>query len=155
MHNFGYSEEGQSGSIGDIRLWQRVLHYCQHHSLALVGAVALSLIVTLASLGLPRLMQMGIDHYIVNSTLEAAQRIAGLGQVALWYGLLVVVIFLVTFLQVVVLEWIGQSIMQRLRRISLPTSSPWIWVISTVSPPAALLPASPMTSTTCTRCLPR
>ncbi len=116
MHNFGYSEEGQSGSIGDIRLWQRVLHYCQHHSLALVGAVALSLIVTLASLGLPRLMQMGIDHYIVNSTLEAAQRIAGLGQVALWYGLLVVVIFLVTFLQVVVLEWIGQSIMQRLRQ---------------------------------------
>jgi ATP-binding cassette subfamily B protein len=116
MHNFGYAEEGQSGSISDIRLWQRVLHYCRQHSLALVGAVALSLIVTLASLGLPRLMQMGIDHYIVNATLEAAQRIAGLGRVALWYGLLVVVIFLVTFLQVVVLEWIGQSIMQRLRQ---------------------------------------
>lgn len=116
MHNFGYAEEGQSGSIGDLRLWQRVLDYCRHHTRALVGAVALSLIVTLAALGLPRLMQMGIDHYIVNASLEATQRIAGLGRVALWYGLLVVVIFLVTFLQVVVLEWIGQSIMQRLRQ---------------------------------------
>lgn len=116
MHNFGYAEEGQSGSIGDMRLWQRVLDYCRHHTRALVGAVALSLIVTLAALGLPRLMQMGIDHYIVNTGLEASQRIAGLGRVALWYGLLVMVVFLVTFLQVVVLEWIGQSIMQRLRQ---------------------------------------
>lgn len=116
MHNFGYAEEGQSGSIGDMRLWQRVLDYCRHHTRALVGAVALSLIVTLAALGLPRLMQMGIDHYIVNTGLEASQRIAGLGRVALWYGLLVIVVFLVTFLQVVVLEWIGQSIMQRLRQ---------------------------------------
>ncbi|MGE4558749.1 MAG: ABC transporter ATP-binding protein, partial [Desulfobulbus sp.] len=41
---------------------------------------------------------------------------AGLGRIALWYGLLVAVVFLATFLQVVVLEWIGQSIMHRLRQ---------------------------------------
>lgn len=116
MHNFGYTEEGQGGSIGDLRLWQRVLVYCRHHSLALVGAVALSLVVTLAGLGLPRLMQMGIDQSIVNTSVEAAARVAGLGRVALWYGLLVGVVFVATFLQVVVLEWIGQSIMQRLRQ---------------------------------------
>lgn len=116
MHNFGYTEEGQGGSIGDLRLWRRVLEYCRHHSLALVGAVVLSLIVTLAGLGLPRLMQMGIDQYIVDTSLEAAQRIEGLGRVALWYGLLVAVVFAATFLQVVVLEWIGQSVMQRLRQ---------------------------------------
>lgn len=116
MHNFGYMEEGPGGSLGDLRLWQRVLVYCRHHSLALVGAVVLSLVVTLAGLGLPRLMQMGIDQYIVNTSLEATVRVAGLGRVALWYGLLVAVIFVATFLQVVVLEWIGQSIMQRLRQ---------------------------------------
>lgn len=53
MHNFGYTEEGQGDSLGDLRLWQRLLVYCRHHSLALVGAVVLSLIVTLAGLGLP------------------------------------------------------------------------------------------------------
>jgi ATP-binding cassette subfamily B protein len=116
MHNFGYSEEGQRASISDARLWQRVLHYCRNHTLALVGAVVLSLVVTVASLGLPRLMQMGIDQYIVNASLAESGRIAGLGRVALWYGLLVAVILLATFLQVVVLEWIGQSIMHRLRQ---------------------------------------
>ena len=116
MHNFGYSEEGQNGSIGDLRLWSRVLAYCRVHFRALIGAVILSLVVTVASLGLPRLMQMGIDRYIVNSALEESARVAGLGRVALWYGLLVTVIFLATFLQVVVLEWIGQSIMHRLRQ---------------------------------------
>jgi len=116
MHNFGYSEEGQKGSIGDFRLWRRVLWYCRQHTLALIGAVILSLVVTVASLGLPRLMQMGIDHYIVNGALQESARVAGLGRVALWYGLLVAVIFLATFLQVVILEWIGQSVMHRLRQ---------------------------------------
>ncbi|MDD2462413.1 MAG: ABC transporter ATP-binding protein [Desulfobulbus sp.] len=116
MHNFGYTEEGQRPSIGDIRLWRRVLEYCRNHTLSLIVAVVLSLAVTVASLGLPRLMQMGIDQYIVNATLQQSARIAGLGQVALWYGFLVGVIFLITFLQVVVLEWIGQSIMHQLRQ---------------------------------------
>ena len=116
MHNFGYTEEGQTATIGDVRLWQRVMQYCRNHTPALIGAVVLSLVVTLASLGLPRLMQMGIDQYIVNASVEDTARIAGLGQVALWYGILVGVIFLATFFQVVVLEWIGQSVMHRLRQ---------------------------------------
>jgi len=116
MHNFGYSEDGQTGSIGDTRLWQRILVYCSGHVAGLVGAVVLALVVTAATLGLPRLMQLGIDHYIVTATLTPAQRIAGLGRVVLQYGLLVGVVFLATFCQVVVLEWIGQSIMHRLRQ---------------------------------------
>jgi len=116
MHNFGYSEEGHPGSVGDTRLWQRILGYCRGHVLALAGAVVLSLIITVASLGLPRLMQMGIDHSIVAEGLSGPERIAGLGQVALYYGLLVGVIFVATFFQVVVLEWLGQSIMHRLRQ---------------------------------------
>lgn len=116
MHNFGYSEEGQIGSVGDARLWRRILGYCRQHAAALTGAVALSLVITVATLGMPRLMQLGIDQYIVVESLPGAARIAGLGQVALWYGLLVGVVFLATFFQVVLLEWIGQSIMHRLRQ---------------------------------------
>ena len=116
MHNFGYSEEGKVGSVGDARLWRRILGYCRGHALGLAGAVVLSLVVTVAGLALPRLMQLGIDHYIVTDALSGSARIAGLGRVAMQYGLLVGVIFLVTFCQMVVLEWIGQSIMHRLRQ---------------------------------------
>ena len=116
MHNFGYSEEGQAGSIGDVRLWQRILVYSRKHVFGLSGAVLLSLVVTIATLTLPRLMQVGIDQYIVTDALSVTERIAGLGQIALWYGLLVGVIFCTTFFQVVLLEWIGQSIMHRLRQ---------------------------------------
>ena len=116
MHNFGYSEEGQTTSISDARLWQRILVYSRRHVPGLTGAVLLSLIVTLATLALPRLMQVAIDQYIVTDTLSGVERIAGLGQLTLWYGLLIGIIFFTTFCQVVLLEWIGQSIMHRLRQ---------------------------------------
>ncbi len=116
MHNFGYLEEGSTGSMGEGRLWRRILAYCVGHRLSLAGAVLLSLIVTAATLSLPRLMQLGIDQYIMTDVLDGGQRIAGLGRVALQYGLLIGLVFVATFCQVVVLEWIGQSIMHRLRQ---------------------------------------
>ncbi len=116
MRNFGYLEDGQAGVIGDAQLWRRILAYCSDHVGGLAGAVVLALVVTAATLGLPRLMQVGIDQYIVTQTLTHSQQIAGLGRVALQYGLLVGIIFLATFGQVVLLEWIGQSIMHRLRQ---------------------------------------
>ncbi|MCL1981363.1 MAG: ABC transporter ATP-binding protein/permease [Proteobacteria bacterium] len=116
MHNFGYLEEGNPGSVGDARLWWRILGYCRGHGLALTGTILLSLIITVASLALPRLMQTGIDTSIIAEGISRPERIAGLGRAALFYGLLVGLVFLATFLQVVVLEWIGQSIMHRLRQ---------------------------------------
>ncbi|WP_310598683.1 ABC transporter ATP-binding protein [Desulfobulbus sp.] len=116
MHNFGYSEEGHPGSMGDARLWRRILGYCRGHAPALSGAILLSLIITVASLALPRLMQTGIDTAIVAEGIGRPERLAALGRTALSYGLLVGVVFLATFLQVMVLEWIGQSIMHRLRQ---------------------------------------
>jgi ATP-binding cassette, subfamily B, multidrug efflux pump len=116
MHNFGYSEEGQTTSISDARLWQRIMAYSRRHVPGLTGAVLLSFIVTLATLTLPRLMQVAIDQYIVIDTLSGAERIAGLGQLTLWYGFLIGIIFFTTFCQVVLLEWIGQSIMHSLRQ---------------------------------------
>ncbi len=116
MRNFGFSPDGQAGSISDFHLWRRILSYCSGYLAGLTGAVVLSLIVTAATLSLPRLMQLGIDRYIMTEALESGQRVAGLGRIALQYGLLVGVVFVVTFFQVVLLEWIGQSIMHRLRQ---------------------------------------
>lgn len=116
MHNFGYAEEGQQDTHGDFRLWRRTLSYCSDHLGAILGAIVLSLVVSVATLALPRLMQIGIDQYIVANALEPAGRIEGLAQVALQYGLLVGLVFAATFIQVVLLEWIGQSVMHRLRQ---------------------------------------
>ena len=116
MHNFGYAEEGQQERVGDARLWWRIVSYCSEHVGALTAAVLLSLAVTVATLAMPRLMQIGIDQYIMAETLGRAERVAGLGEVALQYGLLVLAVFVLTFLQVVLLEWIGQRVMHRLRQ---------------------------------------
>ncbi len=116
MHNFGYAEEGQHERVGDARLWWRIVSYCSQHLGSLALAVLLSLAVTAATLAMPRLMQIGIDHSILAESLGPAERVAGLGRVALQYGLLVLAVFVLTFVQVVLLEWIGQRVMHRLRQ---------------------------------------
>ncbi|MFP7755575.1 ABC transporter ATP-binding protein [Thermodesulfobacteriota bacterium B35] len=116
MRNYGYFEEGQIGSVRDLRLWRRILDYCRPHLAWLVGAVLLSLLVAGATLALPRLMQWAIDNYMVAPHLAAGMRVSGLGRTALFYGLLVAVVFVGGFVQVVVLEWVGQSIMHRMRQ---------------------------------------
>ena len=116
MHNFGYAEEGQKDTHVDFRLWRRTLSYCAGHSGAILGAILLALVVSVATLALPRLMQIGIDRYIITSSLDTAGRIEGLATVAVQYAMLVGLVFAATFLQVVLLEWIGQSVMHRLRQ---------------------------------------
>ncbi|MCF6187836.1 MAG: ABC transporter ATP-binding protein/permease, partial [Desulfobulbaceae bacterium] len=54
--------------------------------------------------------------FISRADLGLQQQISGLGRVAVKYGLLVGLIFLSGFFQVVVLEWIGQMVMHRLRQ---------------------------------------
>ena len=115
MHNFGYFEEGKVGRISDRRIWLRLFPYCRAHLVRLVCAVLLSLLVTGATLALPRLMQMAIDGYMTPTGMNAALRMDGLARLALWYGLGIVLAFVAGFVQVVLLEYIGQYIMHRLR----------------------------------------
>ncbi|BCO09139.1 xenobiotic ABC transporter ATP-binding protein [Desulfolithobacter dissulfuricans] len=116
MRNFGYFEGEQVGSLTDVRLWRRILGYVRHHAPRLGLALVLALLVTAASLWLPRLMQAGIDRYITAQTLDPATRIQGLGRIAAVYAALVVFIFVAGFLQTVVLERVGQAIMHGLRQ---------------------------------------
>lgn len=115
MHNFGYSEEGAIGKVSDVRIWQRILGYCRPHKAGIFASILLSLLITCAALALPRLMQLGIDRYIAAGDQEATVRLAGLAKLAFIYGGAVLLAFAAGFIQVVLLEYIGQSIMHRLR----------------------------------------
>ena len=114
--HFGYEEEGHSHSVGDWRLWKRIGGYTVERWFAFSMAVLISLLVTGATLAQPWLIQLGIDRYITNETLAAMARLDGLTGTAAWYGLMVGLVFLLSFLQVLLLEYIGQSIMHAIRQ---------------------------------------
>ncbi|NOQ46225.1 MAG: ATP-binding cassette domain-containing protein [Desulfobulbaceae bacterium] len=116
MRNYGYFEEGQIGSVKDIHLWRRILGYCVPYISGLAAAVIQSILITAATIGLPKLMQMGIDNFMIAAGMTPEERVDGLGRLAMVYGGLIGVVFLSGFVQVVVLEWVGQSIMHRLRQ---------------------------------------
>ncbi|BCL59537.1 lipid A ABC transporter permease/ATP-binding protein [Desulfomarina profundi] len=116
MKNFGYSEEGARISLGDFQLWRRIAMFCRPHLPRLFLALVLSLLVTGATLALPHLMQNGIDNFITNHNLTDHLRIAGLMRTAIFYGGIVGALFVASFCQIMVLEWIGQSIMHTIRQ---------------------------------------
>ncbi len=116
MKNFGYEEESSTAVIGDYQLWGRILSFCRRHSWQLLLAVVLSLLITGATLTLPYLIQTAIDSYITNTELTADQRFSGITTISLVFLAFVVTILLATFFQVVTLEWVGQSIMHRIRQ---------------------------------------
>jgi len=116
MRNFGYFEEDYTSSLSEKGLWRRILRYLKPFLLPFAGVVLLSLFVTASALGLPWIMQQAIDLYITNPNLNFEQRSAGLTRNVLLYGGLICTGFVTAFLQVLVLEWIGQSIMHSLRQ---------------------------------------
>jgi ATP-binding cassette subfamily B multidrug efflux pump len=116
MRDFGYSEKGQSVTVADLALWRRILRYSANYRYPIGVAVILSLGVTGATLGLPYLLKTAIDNYITADQLAMEQRLAGLTTIGLWFAVLIAVNFLLMFTQVVLLEWVGQSVMHRIRQ---------------------------------------
>ncbi len=116
MRDFGYIEKGQHSSYLDLGLWRRILTNSRGYKPAISVAIVLSLGVTAAALGLPYLMKTGIDQYITATELPASLRIEGLSQIGLLFILLIVTGFVLSFIQVVLLEWVGQSVMHRIRQ---------------------------------------
>ncbi len=116
MRNFGYEEDDHTSPLGDSHLWLRIFGYCRRHLIPLTGAIVLSLMITVATLGLPYLIQTGIDDYITNSQISIAERLDGITSISVIFFALVLASLVATFFQVVALEWIGQSIMHRIRQ---------------------------------------
>jgi len=116
MRNYGYSEEGKQGSISDFRLWQRIITFSAPYKLGLIAAVLISFLITACTLALPYLVQTAIDNYITAVHLAKEDRLAGLTQTTMEYGVLIITVFIATFSQILVLEWVGQSVMHTVRQ---------------------------------------
>jgi len=116
MRNFGYFEEDYTPKLSEKGLWRRILGYIHPFRIPFTGAILLSLFVTVSALGLPWIMQRAIDLYITSPMLDFEQRMTGLSTSVILYGGLILIGFVTAFLQVLLLEWIGQSIMHRLRQ---------------------------------------
>lgn len=116
MMNYGYSEKGQQGSLSDFMLWQKILRFTAPYSVGMAAAVVISLLITWATLTLPYLLQTGIDHYITATELSTGLRLTGLKDTAILYGVLIVGVFFASFCQILLLEWVGQSVMHTVRQ---------------------------------------
>ncbi len=116
MMDFGYSEEGKQGSIGDLHLWRRILKFTGPYRMGLIAAVLISFVITWATLTLPYLVQTAIDHAITVTDMPMAERLAELTKKSIYYGLIIGLVFFASFLQILVLEWVGQSVMHSVRQ---------------------------------------
>lgn len=103
-------------TVGDLRLWVRLMKFILPQWRWGLVAVGLSFIITGASLTWPRLVQIGMDRYIVDVSLPTEERMRGLASLAALFGGVVLVGFLANFLQVIALEWTGQKAMHALRQ---------------------------------------
>ena len=115
-HEMGFVEEDYSARMSDLKLWQRLVAFIAPQWRWVVLAVILSFIITGTSLMLPRIMQIGLDRYIVNAQMEMEERIQGIGGLSFYFIVLICIGFIANFFQVLVLEWTGQRIMQSLRQ---------------------------------------
>ncbi len=116
QHSYGYFEEDHLGQIGNVGLWRRLLIFVAPYWKWVSLAVFLSLIVTAASLALPRLIQLAMDEYILQTRLSIDQRVSGLLYLSLIFCGIILIGFVANFLQVIVLEWAGQKIMHAMRQ---------------------------------------
>lgn len=116
QHSYGYFEEDHLGQIGNVGLWRRLLIFVAPYWKWVSLAVFLSLIVTAASLALPRLIQLAMDEYILQTRLSIDQRVSGLLHLSLIFCGIILIGFVANFLQVIVLEWAGQKIMHAMRQ---------------------------------------
>lgn len=114
-HNRSYLEEEPIVHRGDFRLWRRLLSFILVQWRGVALAVVLSLIITATGLALPRLIQLGMDRYIIDTSLPLQDRVNGLTSLAVVFLAAIVVGFAANFFQVMVLEWTGQRIMHAIR----------------------------------------
>ena len=116
MRNYGYDEAGHTGSLSDLELWKKILRITSAYKYGLAGAVLLSFFITFATLSLPYLIQTGIDSFMMAKELPLTERLAGISNTTILYGTFVIALFIGGFGQIILLEWIGQSVMHSIRQ---------------------------------------
>ena len=120
--DYGYAEEKRLGRPYDLKLLARLIPFVRPYGGMLILAVVLVLAITVLDLALPYVTKVAVDRYIVPQTVSGAspvpamaERMAGIGWMTAVFLLLAVANFSATFVQVQLMEVIGQRAMHALR----------------------------------------
>ncbi len=119
--DYGYAEEKRLGRPYDLKLLARLVPFVRPYGGMLGLAVVLVLTITALDLALPYVTKVAVDRFIVpraapGEALPAmAQRMAGIGWMTGLFLVLVAANFTATFIQVQLMEAIGQKAMHALR----------------------------------------
>jgi len=103
------AEEEIVGKAYDARLMRRLLKYLAPYKLYVVISIALLLLISTLQLAGPYLTKIAIDRYIVT------QNISGLSRIALIFLAVLVLTFFLRYLQIYVMQFVGQKVMFDIR----------------------------------------
>jgi ATP-binding cassette subfamily B protein len=114
-----FREEEKLGKLYDSQLTHRLMKYLRPYRLQVIGALSFTLGITALEIAGPYLFHIGIDNYIIpgfagNITRKIA--IVGLGWVVLAYAGSILASFALQYVQVRIMQWVGQKTMYDLRR---------------------------------------
>jgi ATP-binding cassette subfamily B multidrug efflux pump len=104
-----FHEEEAIGKTYDVQIARRLFRYLKPYSRALIPALIFTLLLNLLRVSQPKFTQIAIDWYILPG------KPAGLKWVAAVYVIVLLVTFLFSYLQAVLLNTVGQRVMYDLR----------------------------------------
>ena len=116
-------EEEVLGKAYDSRLMRRLLTYLRPYRWQVVPALAATMLKSAADVAGPYLTMLAVDKYLAHkvdrhSLLDrwlSPQPLIGIGQIASLYLFLLVLSFLLEYLQIYLMQWTGQKVMFDLR----------------------------------------
>jgi len=112
-------EEEKLGKLYDTRLTHRLVRYLRPYKWPVAIAVAMSIAVASMDVLAPYLFGRGIDKYVVpgmRGEVERHAAVFGLAAIALIYLGSIVASFALQYLQMRIMQWVGQQTMYDLRK---------------------------------------
>ena len=103
------AEEEVLGKAYDSRLMRRLIRYLAPYKLYVAVSIILLLFISVLQLAGPYLTKIAIDRYI------ATQDISGLSRIALMFLAILVVAFFLRYLQIYIMQFVGQRVMFDMR----------------------------------------
>jgi ATP-binding cassette subfamily B protein len=114
-----FREEEKLGKLFDTRLTQRLSKYLGPYRWPVIFAITMSLAITSMDILGPYLFGHGIDKYVtpgMKHEIDYKTAVAGLGAIALLYLGSIMASFALQYLQMRIMQWVGQQTMYDVRR---------------------------------------
>ena len=114
-----FREEEKLGKLYDSQLTRRLMQYLRPYRLQVVLAVSFTLGITALEIVGPFLFSVGIDRYIIpgfDGTIARTAAVLGLVWVAAAYAGSILASFGLQYVQVRIMQWVGQETMYDLRK---------------------------------------